>query len=131
MAKLVTLRTFLDQQEALIAQGLLERNGIPAFANDLNFTAVSWMHLFAIGGIRLKIMDTDLENARAVLDLPPDSLISGGVDHCPDCGSGEVMRRASVIVAAVFFFWMQIPYCQQTRGRYCRSCGHKWRLQAD
>ena len=130
MAELVTLKTFLDSQEAQIAKGVLDQHGITAFVGDENFASASWMHLFALGGLRLRVMDSDLEAAREILEIKGDPLPGGGVESCPKCGSGDIHRAASFLAAALMFVWMAIPFVSATKRRHCRQCGHDWRQEA-
>ncbi len=133
MTKLVTLATFYDVSEAHVVRGLLEQNGIPAFLPDQHFLAAGWHFLFPARGMRLSVFDSDLEAARALIAEKDENLMSGGVDTCPECGSGNVFRGASGIAATIGVFLgmfvaasTAIPLILSTRGRLCRACGHKW-----
>ena len=53
MAGLVTIKRYYDLSEALAAKVFLESHGLMPFLPDEYFLNASWMHLFALGGIRL------------------------------------------------------------------------------
>lgn len=66
MADLVLLVSFSTRHEALIAQSLLEANGVDAFAPDAHIMGAeidpTWM-----SGWRLLVREDDLARAKAVL----------------------------------------------------------------
>ncbi len=64
MAKLVTVTTFFDANEAHITKGLLESEGIEAWIFD-ELAAVYTP--IATGGIRLLVKQTDLARAKELL----------------------------------------------------------------
>lgn len=65
--ELVTIATYTTPYEAQIAKGMLETNGIPAFAANEHFVGVNWLLSNAIGGVTLQVTETDAEQARALL----------------------------------------------------------------
>lgn len=73
MADLVLLASFSTRHEALIAQSLLEANGVDAFAPDAHIMGAeidpTWM-----SGWRLLVREDDLVRARAVLRDARDQL---------------------------------------------------------
>lgn len=66
MSDLVLLASFSTRHEALIAQSLLEANGVDAFAPDAHIMGAeidpTWM-----SGWRLLVREDELERAKAVL----------------------------------------------------------------
>ncbi|OKH49791.1 hypothetical protein NIES2101_20375 [Calothrix sp. HK-06] len=65
--KLVTIATFGNSVEASLAQQLLEAEGIPAFLMDDNTAGVAWHLTIALGWIKLKVMQADVDNAIDIL----------------------------------------------------------------
>jgi hypothetical protein len=65
--KLVTIATFGNSVEATLAQQLLEAEGIPAFLMDDNTANIAWHLTIALGWIKLKVMQTDVDNAIDIL----------------------------------------------------------------
>jgi Putative prokaryotic signal transducing protein len=62
--ELVTIRTFGDMAEALLAQGCLNSAGIPCFVADLNMARLDWP---LTRGMRLQVGAEDADAALAVL----------------------------------------------------------------
>jgi hypothetical protein len=62
--KLVTIRTFGDMAEALLAQGCLDSAGIECFLADVNMARLDWP---LTRGMRLQVGAEDAEAAMAVL----------------------------------------------------------------
>ena len=62
--ELVTIRTFGDMAEALLAQGCLDSAGIPCFVTDLNMSRIDWP---LTRGMRLQVSAEDAESAMEVL----------------------------------------------------------------
>jgi hypothetical protein len=64
--KLVKAASFLSVDEAYLAKGLLESEGIEALLFDEQ-SAVVMYTTYALGGIRLMVKQSDLERARSIL----------------------------------------------------------------
>jgi hypothetical protein len=62
--KLITIRTFGDMAEALLAKGCVESAGIPCFLADINMARLDWP---LTRGMRLQVGAEDAEAAMAVL----------------------------------------------------------------
>lgn len=136
MAKLVTVKTFLDQPEAYIARSLLEQHGITVFLFDQNFVAVSWLSMFAVAGLRLMVVEAEAEKARAILaeavaepaaGASADTPAVAATPSCPKCGSTDTTRICSLIAAVAGFFIATVPLLLRTKKWRCRHCGHRWR----
>ncbi len=71
--ELVTIRTFDQHSEYLIARGLLESSGIECFARDEHSTRISSGTHKDIGaqGTALQVRKSDAADAIAILDAPP------------------------------------------------------------
>ena len=83
----VTLRRFFTLDEAYIARGFLESEGVKAFLQDEHLVRIFWLYTNAIGGIRLHVAQEDGERATAVLRAGPAPVEPSemGAEHCPDC----------------------------------------------
>ena len=129
MAGLVTLKIFNDLSEAEVARSLLDYNGILAFLPDRAVASTVWYLTHAVGGVRLQVPERDLETARSLLGERDDILAEGGVEQCPECGSGDVFRRASLVAGIAAFLLAGMPFFLRRGERYCRQCRHKWRAE--
>ena len=63
--ELVTLRHFLRQDEAHLAVGMLEGEGIAAFIQDAQLNQI---YGNVLGGVRLQVAEKDFERAKELLD---------------------------------------------------------------
>lgn len=67
---LVTIGTFRDLPEALLAKGRLEAAGIESFTGNENIVRMDWFWSNAVGGIKLKVKLEDAESALEILQQP-------------------------------------------------------------
>jgi hypothetical protein len=137
MAKLVTVKTFLDQPEAYIAHSLLEQHGITVFLFDQNFVAVNWLSMFAVSGLRLMVVEAEAKKARAILvdavaapaaGASVETTAAAATPNCPKCGSTDATRIYSLIAAVAGYFIATVPLLLRTKKWRCRHCGHRWRI---
>lgn len=66
MEKLVKVAAFLDVNEAYLAKGLLENEGIEVLLFDEHSAVVVYTP-FAVGGLRLMVKESDLARAKNIL----------------------------------------------------------------
>lgn len=66
MEKLVKAAAFLDVNEAYLAKGLLESEGIEALLFDEHSAIVVYTP-YAVGGLRLMVKESDLDRAKSIL----------------------------------------------------------------
>jgi putative signal transducing protein len=64
---LVTLRAYRDPIDAELAKTRLEGAGIPAVVADQHLVGMNWLYSVAIGGVKLKVDESDLARARDAL----------------------------------------------------------------
>ena len=64
---LVTLDRFFDPIEARIVAGRLEASGIPVQVLDIQHASANSLIVIALGGIRLQVPSSRLEEAKRVL----------------------------------------------------------------
>lgn len=89
MARMVPIRTCLSLPEALVVNSYLRDRGVIAALNGYHHASVAWHHLFALGGIRLNVLDSHLDRARELLaDASPmadnqEQAEAGGVAVTP------------------------------------------------
>jgi len=90
---------------------------------DTQTTGVAWYYSTALGGIRLHVNDSDVAEAREVLDSPtevewPDLPISSTDEQCWSCGrftleveSGP-RKTLAVMTAIGFPLWLWRSRCK-------------------
>ncbi|PAW94535.1 hypothetical protein CKK33_13965 [Mucilaginibacter sp. MD40] len=96
--KIITFERYYDPMLAHIVRTRLEDNGIPCFIADDNVIAANPLLNTAVGGIKLKIFERDLERCREILAGEPDLHEQDHVETdehdqavvCPYCASTNV-----------------------------------------
>ena len=132
---LVTLCAFRDPIEAELVRALLQTHGIRAFLFDQHLAGVQWLYSFAIGGVKVKVEESDYEAAREslrsgsseVLESLPENLRPSREDACPSCGSFALGSSRVQRIAAAASLATSLPLIAWRRQWRCRSCGHAWR----
>jgi hypothetical protein len=131
--KLVTICRFRDMPEALLAKSVLESAGIECLLADANIIRTDWLWSNLVGGVKLRVLEEDLDEAVRILDQNPEepSLPSGGEDFqppsCPRCHSREVSLDDWQDSAAVGGSSAVARPGQADPGWTCQSCGNQWR----
>jgi Putative prokaryotic signal transducing protein len=64
---LVTVATFFNEYEFLLARGRLESADIECFALDENMLRIAGWHSHILGGIKLQVRESDARDAIAIL----------------------------------------------------------------
>ena len=122
--RFVTVARYYDMIEPQIAKGVLEQHGLLCHLIGENHVRAVSLAIIGLGGIQLRVLESDLEAARTLLqieDLPPES-----TDACPTCGEHSVARGYSPFLA----FWLELfllPRQWLLSKRKCSACGHRWK----
>ena len=131
-SELVTLRTFLDLAEALLAKGKLEAEGIRCQLPDVNMARMNWFWSNMLGGVRLQVTAEDFARAASVLGEPiPTSLHVDGVGEveqprCPKCNSLDVAYQAIDKPASIATLVINLPIPIPADRWKCNACGQYW-----
>lgn len=122
----VTIDRFFDPVEARIVAGRLEAAGIPVHLLGIHHVSANWMLAVALGGVRLQVPQTRVEEAKHLLSedvaLDPDSVV------CPQCGQVDSVPhnsaswKASLLTTHLF----GVPLPWTSKRHRCISCGHVW-----
>jgi len=128
--KLVTVRRYRDNSEAIVARSLLESAGIVVYLFDETLVRLDWQLSNFIGGMRLQVEEADVAVATELLNQPPpDPLQFQSAEeftqpHCPRCGSADVtMQAANLRPAAAFYLFLHMPWPVGQQMWECNSCG--------
>ncbi len=72
---LITIATFHNEPEFLLARARLESADIECFAQDENMLRIAAWHSHVFGGIKLRVRESDAQDALAILrqTLPIES----------------------------------------------------------
>ena len=94
--KIVTFKVFDNSPSANIVLEKLKDNNIQCFLTDQNMLTMDPLFNQAMGGIRLKIFEKDIEKAHEILNEPnelSDSIVENDTVQeivCPSCHSTNV-----------------------------------------
>src|SRR5580704_10190083 len=132
MRELVTIQQFRDLPEALLAKGSLESAGIECFLADDNLVRLDWFISNFIGGIKLNVRATDVENARKILAEPIlEGLYVQGIGlyeqpRCPNCQSLDVNFQELDRPIAYMSAFLRVPLPVQRPAWRCHTCNAEW-----
>jgi hypothetical protein len=130
--KIITFENYNDPMLAEIILGRLKANGIDCYIADGNTIGANPLYTQALGGVKIKIFERDLEKCRAILaqdeDLKVDEMPEHDEETCPYCGSTNVrygtatVKRTNWIGAVVSFLFMTYPFYAR-KAWHCFNCG--------
>ncbi len=136
--ELVTLRSYRDLSEAIVARSLLESAGITVYLQNENLVRLDWQVSNFIGGIRLQVDRGEAQAAEEILSQPVPDTIEFGRDeefsqpHCPACGSIDIMFEGASRTAAVTSLWvLGLPMPTGDKTGLCDACGARWEETED
>ena len=129
---LVTIRTFTNVADALLAQTVLESAEIYCSLFDENTIRMDWFYSNLLGGVKLRVRASDAAAATEILNqkTPETFAMDDAPDYeqprCPKCGSvdisfGEAGKRLSYVTVA-----LGVPLPVKRGGWKCHSCRHSW-----
>ncbi len=129
---MVTVGAYMMPYEADIVWSLLEAFEIEVFPADYYTIYIKWLYSNALGGIKLRVSEQDVDEAREIIAA---ALEDGKKLHetssegaCPHCGKSDtypvVRGRSAAVITWLVTGWPLVwPW---TRLR-CSSCGRIWR----
>jgi len=136
--KLVTVRTFDSPINAHMLKSKLESEGIYCFLQDEHTITIDPLVSNALGGIKLRISEEDIEKTKVVLkeiDDTPYKDEEDNIAECPNCESKELiagynsMKGFSQIFAAIFsLLFMIFPLHLKTVYK-CKNCDNEFKLK--
>lgn len=131
--KLITFKTCSTGFEANLLKEKLEDSGIMAFVFDENMVTMNPLYNVTVGGIKLKIRESDKSQAMAILgegNLFPLTDEEGKSIHCPKCQSENIDPGYKGIRSFPAFFSYLLSLLTFTYPLYsdtlkcCRDCKH-------
>ena len=135
--RLVTVASFRDLPQALLAKGALDSTGIPCFLANENIVRLDWLLAGAVGGIRLQVPETVAEKALQVLNdgIPAVFFSETGElyeqPQCPKCDSLNISYQDRNRWAT-FLSWLMLsiplPFPKQLCW-VCQKCGYQWEAE--
>ena len=136
--ELVTLWRYRDLPEALVAKSKLDSAAMWCFLDDENMVYINWFMSNAVGGVRLRVSNADVQDAVALLgeEIPASlSADETGAEYrqpiCPSCGSRDVCFEPFNKAIALVFLCLPLPVWIPKRSWKCEDCGHEWKAEYD
>jgi hypothetical protein len=121
----ITLRTFSQPLEAHIVKSKLESEGIDCALADENIVRIDWLWSNAVGGVKLKVHESQVEAANEILKsaIATHEPTETGVS-CPSCKSGDIYLEPKHRRGILFWaFLVGIPIPFLNKAWICRDCG--------
>jgi len=151
--KFITVLTVTFPHEVAVIRGRLESEGIACFVKDELTLQVNPFYSNAIGGVKLQVLESDLNQAVKILretgyvkeenlQTSDESLYinkhSNNQDRtekgveiiCPICGSEEVVKTKKtgwLFLLTSLLFMFPTPFLQ--RKYYCFNCKQEFKLK--
>lgn len=128
--RLVTIATFNEATEAHILKGRLEAEGILCFLGDEHIVGAHPFYAVAVGGVKLKVTESDVNDAKAILqsiregdalfdydtiDLAKPEEAEKQLSTCPRCKSEHTKEKTSLLKPLLGEKYK------------CLDCGYTWR----
>lgn len=134
--ELTTIKTFDNSIEVHLLKVQLENEGIECFVFDENIVTANPMYSYAVGGIKLKVRTSDIEQVRVILDKMdkiPYTDQGGEAIKCPRCQSTHIDGNVravndfkSAIALVTSFICNVIPF--YTNSVYkCKKCNYEFK----
>ncbi|WP_435249669.1 DUF2007 domain-containing protein [Vibrio sp. nBUS_14] len=128
---MIVVARFSFPHEAHIAKANLESAGIESFIADEHTVNTQWLYSNAIGGVRLMVLEENLEEATEILTSDfSESLkshsqeVRGKPDICPNCGSDNLIAHTKgKRPAFLVFILLSFPLFFYKQGYKCNQCG--------
>jgi hypothetical protein len=130
--KIVTFETYSDPMLAEIILGRLKASGIDCYIADGLNIGVNPLLGVALGGIKLRVFERDVEKCRLILAQPEelelvDEPYEDNQTLCPYCHSANVrygsatLRKVNVFSALIgFLFFTYPPFAR--KAWHCFNC---------
>jgi putative signal transducing protein len=126
--KLITVESFSTVMEAQLASGKLESSGIWATIFDENVINTNWMYSNALGGVKVKVREEDIAEAREILKIDSGEKEAKGetLGVCPRCGDNKIEYSFNKGGSILTWLALGIPLLPVKKRLRCRNCGNDW-----
>ncbi len=133
---LITLRTYSNPSDANLMKATLEMQGITCFLFDENLVTINPLYSQMVGGIKLKIDESDKERALEILKEIDEEAYTDdneNIIHCPRCESenisgGQIKTSGflAVLRSLISLSFATYPIHGKTVYR-CNDCGKEFK----
>lgn len=147
MDNLKTIITFTLPQDAYMAKGFLESEGIETLMKDELTAQVHNFYSNAIGGVKIQVNESDYEKGLLILKkggyiteentdeekieiVHPDKTTDKKV--CPFCHSDNVGRKKEAnVLTVIVYFLLGAIFPIFKKSYVCYDCGKVWKYSRD
>ncbi len=120
---------FTKIHEAYLARGRLQSEGIDSVIFDEYLVGIQPLYSVAIGGIKLAVKESDIQEANVILGLhiqEQQSIFEANMQMCPNCHSSNIrsgfgFHSITAFVLMILFGMMGLLLYKK---RKCYNCGH-------
>jgi len=120
--------------EAQVAKSFLESQGITSHIMDEHIIALNWLYSNALGGVKLMVKSSDVENVKDILRSIDEEVVtplSAGM-KCPQCQSlnTDIVKsvRKSWALLLLYLTALPLPFLSREQWK-CRVCAHQWSVK--
>lgn len=135
----ITIKTFDRAIDAHILKARLEDEDIECFIYDENIVNVNPLYANAVGGVKLKVYETDVEKAKSILSEIDNTAFTDKNDEaikCPRCGSIDLISGfksindvRSIFAVIIAFIFTIIPFYMKSVYK-CKICDCEFKPEA-
>jgi len=137
--KLVTVRTFDNPIDAHMLKSKLESEGVSCYLQDEHTIAIDPLVSNALGGIKLKINEEDIDKTKSILNELEGASYRDEENNtikCPSCESTELiagynsMKGFKEILSAITSILLMVFPFYLKRLFKCKKCGNEFEIKS-
>jgi len=133
--KLITIAQYRDLPQAGLDKSRLEAHGLACFLDNEFTIGVNWLYSTALGGVKLKVLEVDVSQAKQILQESYNGTTEAGLveedlpleSACPSCGAAEIETRNYTRKFAAISLLLSLPLFFFLKRHRCKGCGHRWK----
>lgn len=113
----------IDLEEAIVAAGYLNANGVSAYLMDFQYASIEPLQRIAIGGCRIGVPKSEVETARELL-APIDRSLGVEMEGlvCNRCGGERFARVKPLVLPLLLLYFWGHPIWWRTNKVRCVHC---------
>ena len=125
------MASFIDPPIAYLAKSRLKYEGIPSWIADDYHINLKWTISLALGGVKIKILESDYEDAQKVLNTDCSEALEqisfpeiSDDERCDKCGSLNLISYNWTRKAAALTLLTGLPFFYFRKRYKCLNCGN-------
>lgn len=129
------MTSFIDPPLAYIAKSRLEFEGIPSWIADEYHINLKWTISLALGGVKIKILESDYEDAQKVLETDCSEALENVEfpeisedEYCHNCHSMNLKLYNWTRKVAALTLLTGLPLFYFRKRLKCLDCGNTMRV---